>query len=49
MNEEKQHHTDKDKEMLKDKKKYMDDYNREDMQNQGEIETTEKDLDLNLK
>ena len=31
MNEEKQHHTDKDKEMLKDKKKYMDDYNREDM------------------
>ena len=31
MNEEKEYHTDKDKEMLKDKKKYMDDYNREDM------------------
>jgi len=31
MNEEKLHHTDKDKEMLKDKKKYKDDYNREDM------------------
>ena len=36
---------DKDKQMLKDKKKYKDDLNRDDQQNQGEIENFEKDLD----
>ena len=39
---------DKDKEMLKDKKKYKDDLNRDDQQNQGEIENFEKDLDSAL-
>ena len=45
MKEERNYHTDKDKEMLKDKKKYKDDLNRDDQQNQGEIENFEKDLD----
>ena len=48
MKDERLYHTEKDKEMLKDKKKYKDDLNRDDQQNQGEIETTEKDLDGNL-
>ena len=48
MKEERNYHTEKDKEMLKDKKKYKDDLSRDDQQNQGEIETTEKDLDGNL-
>jgi len=30
MKEERNYHTDKDKEMLKDKKKYKDDLNRDD-------------------
>jgi hypothetical protein len=33
MKEERNYHTDKDKEMLKDKKKYKDDLNRDDQQN----------------
>jgi len=45
MKDEKVHHTDKDTEMLKDKKKYKDDYNRDDIQNQGDIESVEKELD----
>jgi len=45
MKEEKNHHTDKDKDMLKDKKKYKDEYVREDINGQGEIENLEKDLD----
>lgn len=48
MKEEKNHHTDKDKDMLKDKKKYKDEYVREDINGQGEIENLEKDLDQNL-
>lgn len=45
MKEERNYHTDKDKEMLKDKKKYKEDLSREDQQNQGEIENQTKDLD----
>jgi len=45
MKNEREYHTDKDKEMLKDKKKYKEDLNRDDQQNQGEIENYEKDLD----
>lgn len=48
MKEEKNHHTDKDKDMLKDKKKYKDEYVREDINGQGEIENLEKDLDTGL-
>mmetsp|Transcript_9636 Transcript_9636/g.14666 ORF Transcript_9636/g.14666 Transcript_9636/m.14666 type:complete len:349 (-) Transcript_9636:69-1115(-) len=49
MKEERVHHTDKDKEMLKDKKKYKDDYIKDEIQNQGDIDNREKELDQNLK
>ena len=45
MKEERLHHTDKDKEMLKDKKKYKDDYTKDEIQNQGDIDNREKELD----
>jgi len=32
MNEEKQYHTDKEKDMIKDKKKYKDEYQRPNQQ-----------------
>jgi chromosome segregation ATPase len=49
MKEERVYHVDKDKEMLKDKKQYKEDYTKFDGQNQSEIENLNKELDQNLK
>lgn len=48
MKEERVFHTDRDKEMLKDKRKFKDNYARDDFQNQTDIDNTEKELDSNL-
>jgi growth arrest-specific protein 8 len=49
MKEERIYHTDNDKNMLKDKKQYKDDYQREDHQHQSEIETQINKLDQEFK
>lgn len=48
MNEEKQYHTDNEKDMIKDKKKYKDEYVRDQITNAASIETEEKDFDLEI-
>lgn len=48
MNEEKQHHTDNEKDMIKDKKKYKDEYIRDQISNATHIENEEKDFDLEI-
>ena len=48
MNEEKNHHTDNEKEMIKDKKKYKDEYIRDQISNATHIENEEKDFDLEI-
>ena len=47
MKEERVYHTDNDKNMLKDKKQYKDDYTREEHQHQSEIEQQINKLDQN--
>jgi len=48
MNEEKGYHTDKEKDMIKDKKKYKDEYIRDQISNATQIENEEKDFDLEI-
>jgi hypothetical protein len=45
MASEKTYHTDKEKDMIKDKKKTRDEYNKTEFENQGDIETAEKEAD----
>ena len=48
MNEEKQHHTENEKDMIKDKKKYKDEYIRDQISNATHIENEEKDFELEI-
>lgn len=48
MTEEKQHHTDNEKDMIKDKKKYKDEYIRDQISNATHIQNEEKDFDLEI-
>ena len=48
MNEEKQHHTENEKDMIKDKKKYKDEYIRDQNSNDTHIENEEKDFELEI-
>jgi hypothetical protein len=49
MGEEKQYHEQQQKEMRNEKKNQNEEYERDDMQNIGEVEEKEKDLENNLK
>ena len=49
MKEERTHHTDDEKDMRKEKKNQKEEYERDDMQNIGEVEDKEKDLNESLK
>ena len=49
MKEERTHHQDNEKDMRKAKVVQKEDFTRDEMQNIGEIEDKEKDLDQNLK
>ena len=48
MNEEKQYHTDKERDMIKDKKKYKDEYIRDQISNATHIENEEKEFDQEI-
>ena len=48
MQNELTHHTDNEKEMRKDKVNQKQEYDRDEMQNIGEIEDREKELEQNL-
>lgn len=48
MTEEKQHHTDNERDMIKDKKKYKDEYVRDQISNATHIQNEEKDFDLEI-
>lgn len=48
MKDERQHHTTNDNNMLKDKRKYKEDYAKDDSGNHQEISNTEKELDSSL-
>ena len=49
MKEERNHHVDDEKDMRKNKSVLKEDYERDEMQNIGEVEDKEQDLDQNLK
>lgn len=49
MKEERTHHTDNEKDMRKEKRNQKEEFDRDEMQNIGEVEDKEKDLDMGLK
>jgi hypothetical protein len=49
MKEERNHHLDHEKDTRKNKTVHKEDHERDEMQNIGEVEDKEADLDLNLK
>ncbi len=49
MKEERNHHVDNETDGMKEKKNLKEEYERDEMQNIGEVEDKEKDLELNIK
>lgn len=49
MKDERNHHTDNEKDMKKDKKTLKEEYGREESSNIGDVEEKEKELEQNLK